>query len=166
MSKDHPSDRSPQPNHKTDDELTAFGPLLDEVRDAARGVNSVADRASARVQAVDRALAEAGVGLEVWYAEVHFYDKAYLGGDPADPEEVGRETILIGYAKVRNVWGLALKRTVVDDVEPTVTQVTLLRDADRETRIKALSYLPAVLKTVTAALRQHKVVLENTMGAE
>ena len=166
MSKDHPSLRSPHPRPTTPDELTAFGPLLDEVRDAAREVNSVADRASARIQAVDRALAEAGVGLEAWYTDTQFFDKVYLGGDPEDPEEVGRETILIGYAKASGTWGLSLRRTVVGDEHPTMTQTTLLREADRETRIKALSYLPAVLKTVAAALRQHKAVLENKLASE
>ena len=132
-----------------------MGDILSTIATHAKALNAQADRASVYIEAVSQKLRDAGVGIEFWGPSIderttRTYD------DNFEKDFTQTDRLCLGYAKVDNRWGLALQWLAFDAADEfnSEQQATLLENAPREVRIKAMSGLDGFLVELSEALKQ------------
>lgn len=148
-------------------EDAVLGSVLSEITDASKELNEAADEANALIAMIEEQLVSAGVGLTVWdgvlsHESFNFQDRY------DDPDQLAESEIRLGFAKVENTWGIAVKDEVyVREEEQLVLRrqyIYLLRKADRETRVLAIPELPELLQEVLKQIKARTASVKKTRG--
>jgi len=123
---------------------------------AASNLNVVSDELGKPIETIDGALKRLNLGVATW---VEFNDLERGGG--------WHEFSDLGYAKVGQKWGIALRtREGHDFEEPSEHKIEewLFNDAPRRLRIRAVDHLPELLDALTEATNKTAVKLRAKIG--
>lgn len=138
------------------DELAPFRSSLDEVLGVAQELNALAQLANRRITLIDKALKDAGVGLEIWDSRRSLYEYTLTDGT----QRMG----VLGYSKRPGTWGLAVRVTQTTAAGLKTESYYNLKALDRERRIDALQHVPALLKQLAIELRSTKQDAANKLA--
>ena len=103
---------------------------------SAAELNAVSDEIAKPISAIEATLQKLNLGVSAW-------TQFELIRDDYD---LYHETRYIGYTKVSQRWGLAIRRTMGIDGEPEGSEEWHFNDAPRAYRLEALEKLPELLE--------------------
>ncbi|MFY9744245.1 MAG: hypothetical protein WA252_20310 [Candidatus Sulfotelmatobacter sp.] len=110
-----------------------------QLSDVASDLNTVSDELGKSVATIDAALKKLNLGVTVWATVTEW------------EHELDYQTEQVGYAKVGNKWGIALR--IVDGnhnwPDQENVEAWLFGDGPRQLRLKAIEKLPELLKTLS-----------------
>jgi|HubBroStandDraft_6_1064221.scaffolds.fasta_scaffold00501_20 hypothetical protein len=117
-----------------------------ELSRASSDLNSASDLLGNAVTILDESLARLNIGVTTW---VTF--KRWTDDDSPDVSVAER----LGYAKVNNKRGLAIKVVDVDDGngDESTQNEWLFNDAPRELRLRAIEAVPELIQSMTREAR-------------
>lgn len=146
-------------SHEGISKLTSLGPKL----------NQTIDEFNKIIASIEKKLADAGIGLEVWVEDDpvesgdSYSDFLSTDRDQEDPIPT-RDVTLLGYARINDKWVLAVKSatlTTKDDHRggeyEAVTGSSELRpllNASREIRARSMRLIPRLLGVLTDEAEQ------------
>jgi hypothetical protein len=132
---------------------TELGALLDRLDLASQRLNTQAEEASRRIQALDQRLVEAEPGIAVWGATLLTEPSTFQGDDARTPEAAER-VVTLGFAKVKkDKWGIAVREVLKGkNGRLFAEESTLLHKAERHLRLLALPHLEALTRQVVEAV--------------
>ena len=114
-----------------------------ELSAAAKALNAVSDDLGRAIADIDESLKKLNLGIEVWVTVV----------EESDNRDHSFWSKQIGYSKIENKWGVALRRSIGNYRNPDEAKVEqwLFNDAPRYFRVAGVEKIPELLKKLTAA---------------
>lgn len=110
----------------------------------ASELNAASDEFGKTIDQIDSALKKLNLGVTVWIR---------IAKRPADPpnDDMWDESDLLGYAKIRGKWGIALQTTGEDISNPEncTSEMWLFNDAPRRLRLLAIDKIGELLDGLT-----------------
>jgi len=105
----------------------------------AANLNTASDQLTQSVAALDDSIKRLNLGISSWYQ---------FEGDSNDDGAYWRK--YIGYARVDNKWGIALRKTKGHHDFPELADDDqwLFKDAPRQLRIEAVEHIPAMIDSL------------------
>jgi hypothetical protein len=139
--------------------------LLDRLDVASKRLNTWAEEASRRIQALEQRLVEAEPGIAVWGATLLTEPSAFRGDDTSVPEAAER-VVTLGFAKVKkDKWGIAVREVLKGkNGRLLAEESTLLHKAERHLRLLALPHLEALTRQVVEAVEAQTAGLGDDSG--
>ena len=127
--------------------------LLERLDVASRRLNSQAEEASRRIQALEQRLVEAEPGIAVWGATLLTEQATFQADDTKAPEAAER-VVTLGFAKLKkDKWGIAVREVLKGkNGRLFADESTLLHKAERHLRLLAMPHLEALTRQVVEAV--------------
>jgi hypothetical protein len=143
------SPSEPEPNV----EMRAFA-AFERLRQSSVALNTVSDELNKPIEAIEAALRQLSPGVSAWV-------NVRVEAD-ADAERAW--VLALGYAKVSNKWGLAVKTTdgFFDDENPDIS-VWPIAESPRHHRLEVVDHLPALLDALARTADVTAEALKNKM---
>jgi hypothetical protein len=153
--------------------------LLDRLDVASKRLNSQAEEASRRIQALEQRLVEAEPGITVWGATLLTEQSTYQRDDASAPEAAERE-VTLGFAKIKkDKWGIAVREVLKgQNGRVFADESTLLHKAERHLRLLAVPHLEALTRQMVEAVeaqtapwgddhaqQEHPLIIGSTVGS-
>ena len=141
--------------------------LLARLDVASKRLNTLAEEASRRIQALEQRLVEAEPGIAVWGATLLTEPATFRGDDASAPESAER-VVTLGFAKVKkDKWGIAVREVQKSkNGRLLAEESTLLYKAERHLRLLALPHLDALTRQVVEAVEAQAGALDNEHGEQ
>ncbi len=120
---------------------------LDQLASLSKTLNEASDELSRQIAALESALNSYNLGVWAWVKEPILIETELSEPDAKGQRYECTYEHRVGYGKHNGKWGF-----VVDfswDEDPEVSQLTFLRDASREIRLKAMDKIPNLLEVLT-----------------
>jgi hypothetical protein len=130
-----------------------LGELLDRLDVASKRLNTQAEEASRRIQALEQRLVAAEPGVAVWSATLLTEPATFQGGDGIAPVPAER-VVTLGFAKLKKEkWGIVVREVLKGrDGRLLADESGLLQKAERHLRLLALPQLEALTRQVVEAV--------------
>lgn len=140
--------------------------LLARLDVATERLNTFAEAASRRIQALEQRLVEAEPGIAVWGATLLTEPSTFQGENGA--LEAAERVVTLGFAKVKkDKWGIAVREVLKGkNGRLFADESTLLHKAERNLRVLALPHLGQLTRQVVEAVEAQTADLGDEHGEQ
>jgi len=136
--------------------------LLERLDGASKRINTLAEEATRRIQALEARLVDAEPGITVWGATLVTEPSTFRRDDASAPE-VAERIVTLGFAKVKkDKWGIAVREVYKSaNGRLLAEESTLLGRAERTLRLLALPHLEALTRLVVEAVEAQSAAADD-----
>jgi hypothetical protein len=151
--------------HHQSEPKTELDHIVARIGQASKALNTAADAATRRIEALEERLVAAEPGVSLWGATL-LTEKTSIHKDEG-PAEVGQRVVTLGFDRVKkDKWGIAVREELKGKKGVVEEDVSLLRKADRSLRLLALPHLEALARQIAETLEAHVSQLEELQRTE
>jgi hypothetical protein len=145
--------------HEHDPEIDE---LITRLEKASRRLNSAAERATQRIEALDARLVSAEPGIEFWGPRL-ITEQTTFTAEGSEAPVAAERVVTLGYAKVKKgKWGLAAREVFKSSSGTLLSEEsTLLYKAERNLRLLAAPHLTTLTRQIVEAIEAQTVGLED-----